>query len=61
MARKFLCPMCRLVKRRTAQECRVEAEAKRRFGAVEDAERVCDPCFLKFMAEVTDVFLPEAK
>lgn len=39
-------------------EMRTEADAKVRFGVVPKKERgeICDRCFLKFMAELTDVF-----
>jgi len=59
MPREFICRACD----QPCVEGATEAAAIAKFGEMKIRERgeVCDPCFLKFMAEVTEVFLPETK
>ena len=57
MGREYVCLACGVPMVESLVEKRTEADVKVRFGVVRKKERgdVCDPCFLKFMAEVTDV------
>lgn len=58
MGREYICMACGLPMVESLVEMRAEADAKVRFGVVPKKERgeICDRCFLKFMAELTDVF-----
>ena len=59
VGREFICRVCR----KPCVEGATEAAAIAKFGEMKIRQRgeVCDPCFLRFLAEVTDVYLPEAQ